>query len=320
MSDAVAVETPPEKAPKRERGKLRYYVWAFLALIIVWTLVVAIWGHRSPAEDAAGEKLFQPQNEFALPAWVNLDLGFIDLSINKAVAYLMASSLICILVGLFVVRGGLRMRPTGAQNVLELIYDFADKQIARTTLGASKMLTRYFPFVATMFLFILVNNLISFVPLPGGEHKSLWGVPDLALYAATGNINVTVALAFVTFVVFNYEGIAHHGFGGYLKSYIPSGDIHPIMKGFVFILEMLSTVLRLVSLSVRLFANMLAGHLLIIMASGFVLLLGNYFGAVAIPFGLFFYLFEMLLVAGLQAFIFAMLSGIYIGFATADSH
>ncbi len=319
MSEAVAVDTPPADSSGGGGGKLRYYVWAFLALIITWTLVVAIWGHRSVAEDAAGEKTFKPQNEFALPAWVDIHIGPLDMSINKAVVYMMLSSLICILVGFFVVRGGLRLRPTGAQNVIELLYDFMEKQIARATLNG-RMFTRYFPFVATMFLFVLVNNLISFIPLPGGEHKSLWGVPDLALYAATGNINVTVALAFVTFAVFNYEGIAHHGFGGYLKTYVPSGEIHPIMKAFVFLMEMVSTVLRLVSLSVRLFANMLAGHLLIIMASGFALLLGNYFGAVAIPFGLFFYLFEMLLVAGLQAFIFAMLSGIYIGFATADAH
>ncbi len=320
MSDAVSVETPPQDAPeKKGGGPVKYYALGFLLLIIAWTVIVALLGHRSPAEDAQGESLFKPQNEFGLPAWIDLDFGFIDMSINKAVAYMMLSSLICILFGVLVVRGGLRMRPTRAQNVLELVYDFADRQIARATLSG-KMLPRYFPFVATMFLFILVNNLISFIPLPSGEHSSHWGVPDLALYAATGNINVTVALAAIAFVIFNYEGIRHHGFGGYLKSYVPSGDINPVMKGFVFVLEMLSTVLRLVSLSVRLFANMLAGHLLIIMASGFVLLLGSYVGAVAIPFGLFFYLFELLLIAGLQAFIFAMLSGIYIGFATADSH
>lgn len=319
MSDAVAVDTASPQPPEKGRGSLRYYFAGFLALIILWTLAVALFGHRSPAEDAAGEATFKPQNEFALPAWIDLDFGFIDMSVNKAVAYMLASSLICILVGIFVIRGGLRMRPTKAQNVIELLYDFMDRQIARATLS-DRMLTKYFPFVATMFLFVLINNLISFIPLPSGEHASLWGVPDLALYAATGNINVTVALALVTFIIFNYEGIARHGFAGYLKTYVPGGDIHPIMKGFVFVMEILSMVLRLVSLSVRLFANMLAGHLLIIMASGFVLLLGSYVGAVAIPFGLFFYLFEMLLIAGLQAFIFAMLSGIYIGFATADAH
>lgn len=319
MSEAAAIGTAPD-APKKKGGSFKYYVLGFLGLMVAWTIIVAINGHRSPAEDALGESTFKPQNEFALPAWVDLDFGFIDMSINKAVVYMMGAGLISILFGVFVVRGGLRLRPTKAQNLFELFYDFSDKQIARTTLGSGKMLKRYFPFVAAMFIFVLMNNLISFVPLPSGEHKSLWGVPDLALYAATGNINVTVALAAVTFVLFNWEGIRHHGFGGYLKTLVPSGDIHPIMKAVVFLLEGLSTILRLVSLSVRLFANMLAGHLLIIMASGFTLLLGNYFGAVAIPFGLFFYLFEMLLVAGLQAFIFAMLSGIYIGFATADSH
>ena len=88
----------------------------------------------------------------------------------------------------------------------------------------------------------------------------------------------------------------------------------------IFVIEVLSQILRLVSLSVRLFANLLAGHLLIIMAAGFMVLLGNFAGLLAIPVGVFFWCFEWLLIAGLQAFIFAMLSGIYIGFAVGSSH
>ncbi len=145
-----------------------------------------------------------------------------------------------------------------------------------------------------------------------------FGIPDLSLYAATANINVTLALTLVTFIAYNYEGIRAHGAVGYAKTLVP--DAPGAIKPFIAVLEILSQLLRLVSLSVRLFANLLAGHLLIIMCAGFSVLLGNFAGVIAIPVGVFFYIFEWVLIAGLQAFIFAMLSGIYIGFAVESSH
>ena len=235
-----------------------------------------------------------------------------------AFVYLLLAAGICIGVGVFVIRGGLRMRPTRAQNVVELAYEFAEQSIARPTLS-EKVFSRYFPYIATLFMFIAVSNLISFIPLPVGHESSLpGGLPDFALYAATANINVTLALTIVTFLIYNYEGVRAHGPLGYLKTLIPEAP--GAIKPFIFALELLSQLLRLVSLSVRLFANLLAGHLLIIMCAGFVVLLGNYAGLIAIPVGVFFYVFEWVLIAGLQAFIFAMLSGIYIGFAVESSH
>ena len=261
---------------------------------------------------------FQPQEEFKLDPYVSIHIGGLDLSINKAVVYLMISTVLSIGFGIFVVRGGLRMRPTKAQNAVELIYDFVDEQIARQTLPAS-VFSRWFPYVATLFIFIGINNLISFIPLPVGHESSLGGLPDFALYAATANINVTLALTLCTFIIYNYEGVRAHGVIGYLKTLAPEG-LNPVMRTLVFALELLSNILRLVSLSVRLFANMLAGHLLIIVSAGFVILIGNFAGIIAIPIGVFFYFFEWVLIAGLQAFIFAMLSGIYIGFAVEAPH
>jgi F-type H+-transporting ATPase subunit a len=130
---------------------------------------------------------------------------------------------------------------------------------------------------------------------------------------------VTLALALMTFVAFLYEGFTTHGFIGYFKTLIPPGSSKGITP-FIFVLELLSQVLRLISLSVRLFANMLAGHLLIIMAAGFSILVGSLLGVLGIPFALFFYVFELVLIAGLQAFIFALLSGIYIGYAAMSEH
>ncbi len=287
-----------------------------LAAGIGLTLVLAL-----PALAAAQEEedKFDPSVEFATAPYISIELGPLDLSINKAVVYLLLAAAICIGVGIFVIRGGLRMRPTKAQNVVELVYEFAEQQIARPTLS-EKVFSRYFPLIATLFMFLAVSNLISFIPLPVSHESGTFpfGIPDLSLYAATANINVTLALTLITFVAFNYEGVRAHGPIGYVKTLVP--DAPKAIKPFIFALELLSQVLRLVSLSVRLFANLLAGHLLIIMCAGFVVLLGNFAGLIAIPVGVFFYVFEWVLIAGLQAFIFAMLSGIYIGFAVESSH
>jgi F-type H+-transporting ATPase subunit a len=282
---------------------------------IVSMLTVALMG---PAIASAAEE-FRPQDEFDVGQWVAIDLGFIDLSINKAVFYMLASSAVIILFGVFVVRGGLKMRPTKAQNVLEITYEFSEKQIAGASLPAH-VFKKWFPYLTTLFLFVAVNNLISFIPLPTAPHNDTFRiVGDLGLYAATANINVTFALALMTFVAFLWEGFGTHGFIGYFKTLIPAGSSRAISP-FIFVLELLSQILRLVSLSVRLFANLLAGHLLIIMAAGFSILVGSLAGILGIPFALFFYVFEVVLIAGLQAFIFALLSGIYIGYAAQSEH
>jgi len=282
-------------------------------LIATFGLLLAV-----PALASAAEE-FDPAEEFEVGSYIPIDLGFIDLSINKAVLYMLVSSAIIILFGVFVVRGGLKMKPNKAQNVLEISYEFAEQQIAGVTLP-ERVFTKWFPYLATLFLFVAVNNLISFIPLPTAPHTDTFQVVgDLGLYAATANINVTLALALMTFVAFLWEGFGTHGFVGYFKTLIPPGSSKGITP-FIFVLELLSQVLRLVSLSVRLFANMLAGHLLIIMAAGFSILVGSLLGVLGIPFAVFFYVFEWVLVAGLQAFIFALLSGIYIGYAAQSEH
>ncbi len=309
-----ATGSPAAPHGKKKRGTATYVVWGLLAFMVSWAILSIVM-----APEVESIEKFKPQNEFGLHPWVSINLGPLDLSINKAVMYLALSSLIAIIFGLVVVKRGLAEKPGDGQNILEIAYEFIENTIAKATLPP-KMFARYFPYVATLFLFIAINNLISFIPLPGGEESAIGWVPDLGLYAATANLNVTLALTLCTFFIYNYEGIREHGPFGYLKTFVPAGDIHPIMKAVVFALEFLSNILRLVSLSVRLFANMLAGHLLIIMASGFAIILGSFVGLVALPFGVFFYFFEWVLIAGLQAFIFAMLSGIYIGFAVEHGH
>jgi F-type H+-transporting ATPase subunit a len=262
----------------------------------------------------AEEEDFDPSLEFKLDPYVPIELGPIDLSINKAVVYLLLSAFIICAGAIFVVRGGLKMRPTRAQNLVEIIYEFSEEQIAKQGLSARTMKT-WFPFVTALFLFIAV------IPLPISHEVGAFpaGIPDLGLYAATANINVTITLTILTFVATHYVGIKYHGVGGYLKTWVPQGAPGPI-RPVIFVIEVIGQLLRLVSLSVRLFANLLAGHLLIIICAGFTILVGGFVGVVAIPIAAFFWIFEWTLVAGLQAFVFALLSGIYIGYAADPPH
>jgi F-type H+-transporting ATPase subunit a len=284
-----------------------------------FALLLALPALAAAAEESSDEENFDPSVEFALEPYIPIDLGFIDLSINKAVIYLWIAAAVCIGLGLYVVRKGVDLRPKGAQNLVEMAYDFAENTIARPTLS-EKVFPRYFPLIGTLFLFIAAANLTSFIPLPVSHESGTFpfGIPDLSLYAATANINVTLALTLVVFILTIYEGVRWHGPAGYLKTLVPDapGPIKPV----IFILELISLLLRVVSLSVRLFANLLVGHLLIIVAAGFAVLIGSFVGVIGIPVAVFFWIFEWVLIAGLQAFIFAMLSGIYIGYAVEPPH
>lgn len=288
--------------------------WARLALaaFVVLSLPAVAFG----AEDED----FDPSKEFELDPYVPIELGPIDLSINKAVVYLLVSSAIIIVGGLVVVRGGLKMRPTRAQNLVEILYEFSEEQVGKQGLSPKTFKT-WFPYVAALFLFIGVNNMISFIPFPISHEVGAFpaGIPDLGLYAATANLNVTLALTLVTFIATHYVGIKYHGVGGYFKTWVPHSAPAAIRPA-IFVIEALSQILRLVSLSVRLFANLLAGHLLIIICAGFVILVGGFVGLVAVPIGVFFWVFEWVLIAGLQAFVFALLSAIYIGYAADPPH
>jgi F-type H+-transporting ATPase subunit a len=187
------------------------------------------------------------------------------------------------------------------------------------------MARKYFPFIGALFLFIWFSNLIGYIPLPTNtEHPiHVFGleIPAFAIYAATANISIPLVLALIVFVAYNVEGIRVKGVGGYLKSLVPAG-VTGGMAVFVFVLEFLSNIMRLLSLSVRLFANILAGHLIILfMSGGIAVLLGiEALGVITLPFGVALFAFEVGLVATLQAFIFATLTAIYLGGAVAEHH
>ncbi|MGZ4399793.1 MAG: F0F1 ATP synthase subunit A, partial [Gaiellaceae bacterium] len=202
------------------------------------------------------------------------------------------------------------------QAVGELLYDVAQNQIARQGLPA-KAIGLWFPYVASLFLFILVLNLIGFIPLPlSGERYH--GVPVWGIYAATASLSVTLALSVMTFVFTHVEGIRWNGAGKYFRSWIP--EVPKVMLPLIVPLEVISQFMRLVSLSIRLFANMLAGHMLILVFIGLMFVIQSYALIPVIIPATAFYVFEVVIVVGIQAFIFAALSAIYIGSAIEPEH
>jgi F-type H+-transporting ATPase subunit a len=300
---------------KKPRFSTKQKLLAILAIYILGLVVIVI------ATGASGTRnnSFEPQNEFKLENWVHLGV----FSINKAVMYLViAATLTC--VSMIYIARRMQQRPNRVQTAVETIYQLMRENIVAGNMD-EKMARRWFPFIGTLFLFILFSNLIGYIPLPTNtEHKiDILGVhlPAFSLYAATANLSIPLALALVVFIAYTTEGIRAKGPIGYLKSLVPSG-VTGGMAVFIFGLEILSNLMRLMSLSIRLFANILAGHLIILfMAGALAVLLGiAALGWFTLPFGILLFAFEVGLVAALQAFIFATLTAIYLGGAVADHH
>jgi F-type H+-transporting ATPase subunit a len=268
---------------------------------------------------------YKPQNEFKLDPWINLPGPF---DINKAVFYVIVATALTCGTMVYVARR-MQARPNRLQTAVEGAYTLMRDNITRGNMDDS-MARKWFPFIGTVFLFIWFSNIIGYLPLPTNtEHKvDIFGleIPSLALYAATANISVPLVLTIMVWLSYHVEGVRARGFVGYLKSWVPAG-VEGAARIPIFFIEAISHFVRLVSLSVRLFANILAGHLLILfMGGGLVVLLnlavvgsvvlGLVTGAMAVAF----FLFEVGLVATLQAFIFSTLTAIYLGGAVAEEH
>ncbi|HZS24793.1 MAG TPA: F0F1 ATP synthase subunit A [Gaiellaceae bacterium] len=275
-------------------------------------LVVLLALAAPPAAFARGT--FDPSKEFEQHPWLSIHLGPLDLSITKAVTYLLIGAGLTMLLGIVLMRVRI---PGRRQAVGELIYEVAQTQVAEQGLP-TKAIARWFPYVATLMLFIWVVNMLGFIPLPlTGEtyhHIPVWGI-----YAATSSLSVTLALAVLTFLFTHFEGIRWNGPVRYFKSWIP--EVPKALLPLIIPLEVLGQFMRLISLSVRLYANMLAGHMLILTFIGLMFVLQNVVLAiVVVPAATAFYLFEVVIVVSIQAFIFAALSAIYIGSAIEPEH
>jgi F-type H+-transporting ATPase subunit a len=290
-------------------------VLAFFGVYILGVIIiVAATGWHRTSNDT-----YHPQNEFKLDTWFSL--GPFDF--NKAVMYVLIAGILTVVTMLYIANR-MQARPNRVQTAVEALFALMRDNITRGNMD-SKMAAKWFPFVGALFLFIWFNNLIGYIPLPTStEHKiDILGakIPSFALYASTANLSIPLVLALVVWISYNVEGIRAKGFVGYLKSLIPSGVTGPLLI-LIFPLEIFSNVMRLMSLSVRLFANILAGHLIILfMAGALAVLLGiAALGWLTLPAGIALFLFEVGLVATLQAFIFATLTAIYLGGAVAAEH
>ena len=263
---------------------------------------------------------FAPQNEFKTDTWISLPGPF---DFNKAVLYLLIAGILTVVTMLYIANR-MQARPNRTQTAVETLYTLMRDNITRGNMDDA-MARKWFPFIGTLFLFIWFSNLIGYIPLPTNtEHPFHIGgleIPSFAIYAATANIAIPLALTLVVWFSYHIAGIRAQGFRKYFASWIPAGTPHA-MRPILFVIEAISHVVRIISLSVRLFANILAGHLLILfMGGGLVVILGiAALGVITLPIAIAFFIFEVGLVATLQAFIFATLTAIYLGGAVAEEH
>jgi F-type H+-transporting ATPase subunit a len=316
---AVAASPPAgASTPKQGMSKGRKTLYSVLGVwiggIVLFAILFGVTAHKAPT---VANNVFSPTNEFKLDTWFKLG----PIAFNKGVLYLLITVGITLGVMLYIAKR-LQQRPGRLQVAVEMFYGFT-RSMSKENLNED-MERKYFPLIATIFVFILVSNMIGYIPLPidSGETFKLFGaaIPSFQIYAADTNVAFPLILALGVFVLFTYEGVRHHGPIGYLKSLMPGGVKGPIV-GLIFPIEILSNFLRLISLTVRLWANLLAGHMLIAFMGGELgvlvgLQLVSWF---LLPAGIAIFLFEAVLIAGLQAFIFAILTAIYLGGAV-ESH
>lgn len=309
--------TSAPKSGLSTKAKVFIGLGVYLAIAILMLLIFGSSGK---------EEHFQPQNEFKLEPWITLEIGGIDFSINKAVLYLFLASALTIGTMLWIAKR-MQQKPNRVQTAIEVAYDMTKNTITGGNMEP-KMASKWFPFLAALFFWIWFSNMIGFLPLPTNtEHAvDVFGleIPSFAIYAATANLSIPLVLTLVVWVSYHVEGVRAKGPIKYLASWLPPGleDMNPVAKGFIFIIEAISHFARLISLSVRLFANILAGHLLLLfMGGGLAVLLGiAALGALTFPLAFFFFILEVGLIATLQAFIFSTLTAIYLGGATSASH
>ena len=227
-----------------------------------------------------------------------ISLGNIDISFTNASLFMIISALAIISVFF----AGTRRKaviPTKIQLLTELSYTLVSKMISDTAGSKAKP---YFPFIFSLFMFVLFCNMLGMLPYS---------------FTVTSHIIVTFALAAVIFIGVTIIGFANHGVG-YLKLFIPSG-VPVVLLPLIVIIEMISYLARPVSLSVRLFANMMAGHTMLKVFGGFVISLGIIGGWLPLSFTVALIGLEVL-IAFLQAYVFAILTCIYLNDALNLNH
>jgi F-type H+-transporting ATPase subunit a len=265
----------------------------------------------APEEEKAGDVIMHHilnNRVYAFPPFGSVELpeikvaGF-DISITKHVVMLWVVSAILLVIFSIVGAKYKKMTPSqapkGLVNAMEALVEFIRTDVAKANIG--KEYEKYLTYLLTVFFFILLCNLLGLVP---------YGA------TATGNINVTLTLATFTFFLTQMAALKAHGIKGYLAHL--TGGTHPALWIIMIPIEFIGLFTKPVALTIRLFANMTAGHIVILSLIFISFILKSYIVAVvmSVPFSIFIYLLE-LFVAFLQAFIFTMLSALFIGLASA---
>jgi len=245
---------------------------------------------------------FGPLGNLTLP---HLQLFGFDFSITRDIMIMWFVSTILIILCIIAAKGYKKsLVPKGISNFFEVIIDFVRNEIVKPAIG--KGYESYMPYMLTLFFFILFCNMFGLIPLPN-------------LVVVTGNVAVTASLAIISFIVIQYTGMKEHGVLHYLKSLVPSGMpvmIIPIMA----VIELIGLFTKPFALCIRLFANMVAGHIVIFSLLGLIFIMHTiYVAPVSIGFTLFIEMLEIL-VALIQAYVFTMLTALFIGMAKHIEH
>ena len=238
-----------------------------------------------------------PMEQFAIKRLVPLELAGFDVSFTNSALWM---GIAVLLSSTFLLLGAARMSlvPGRIQMASESLYNFIADMIEQ---NAGEKAKRYFPFIFTLFVFILTCNLLGMIP---------------GSFTVTSHIAVTFAFAAFVFLAVTLIGFIHHGVG-FLRFFVPRG-VPVVMLPLLIVIEVISYLTRPISLSVRLFANMMAGHTMLKVFSGFVILMGV--GGVApLAFMAVFSGLEIL-IALLQAYVFAVLTCIYLNDAINMEH
>lgn len=254
---------------------------------------------ESSGEHAAA---IDPMHHFELHPYVELHLFGIDFSITQAVVWLWIA-VVVLFVGLTLAARSLKLYPKGVQNFAEMIFEFLRDQLVFDVIG-EKEGRAWFPFIATLFLFVLTSSLMGLVP---------------GSFTITANINVTAALAFIVFLAVQGVGIRKHGLVGYLKGFIPHG-IPLWVLPLLLPIEFISQLAKPLSLAIRLFANMLVGHVVILVFLSMIILFKSFVIAIFPMAGVVVMSAFEIFVASIQAFIFAILTANYISDAIHMAH
>jgi len=233
-----------------------------------------------------------PLDQFKVEKIIDLNFGSIDISFTNSALYMVIATALAIIFMLFATRKK-AMVPSKPQVVAESIYNLILGMV-KGSIGNEG--SKFFPLVFTLFCFIIASNSIGLTPYS---------------FTATSQLIVTFCLAMISFTVVTGFAIKRNGFIGFLKMLLPSGVPLPLAP-LLFVIEFISYLIRPVTLSVRLFANMVAGHVLLKIIAGFILSLGIIFGTVPFAFSVVIIGFEFF-VAAIQAYVFSILVCSYFG-------